>query len=91
MQKIDEGVRTRLRIGKWKEWKNPKLRRRNLLQLDINKRKAYEWSNSSKGYCRIAHSPILLRALNNKYWNKQGYKGFYQTYYWRTEKQPSLF
>jgi len=91
MQKIDECVRTRLRIGKWKEWKKPKARRRNLLQVGIKWQKAYEWSNSSKGYCRIAHSPILCRALNNKYWSKQGYKGFYQTYYWRTEKQLSLF
>jgi len=91
MQKIDEGIRTRLRIGKWKEWKRPKARRRNLLQLGIRKQKAYEWSNSSKGYCRVAHSPILCRALNNEYWSKQGYTGFYQTYYWRTEKQPSLF
>jgi len=91
MQKIDECVRTRLRIGKWKEWKKPKARRRNLLQVGIKWQKAYEWSNSSKGYCRIAHSPVLCRALNNKYWSKQGYKGFYQTYYWRTEKQLSLF
>jgi RNA-directed DNA polymerase len=91
MQKIDELVRIRLRIGKWKEWKRPKARRRNLLQLGIRKQKAYEWSNSSKGYCRVAHSPILCRALNNEYWSKQGYTGFYQTYYWRTEKQPSLF
>lgn len=91
MQKIDEWIRTRLRIGKWKEWKNAKSRRRNLLQLGIRKQKAYEWSNSSKGYCRIAHSPILCRTLNNEYWSKQGYKGFSQTYHWHTEKQPSLF
>jgi RNA-directed DNA polymerase len=91
MQKIDEGVRTRLRIGKWKEWKHPKARRRNLLQLGIKKQKAYEWSNSSKAYCRVAHSPILCRSLSNDYWSKQGYTGFYKTFYQRTEKQTSLF
>jgi len=91
MQEIDGSVRTRLRMCKWKEWKRPKTRRRNLLELGINKQKAYEWSNSSKGYCRIAHSPILCRSLNNEYWNKQGYRGFFQTYYWRTEKQTTLF
>jgi len=91
MQEIDGIVRTRLRMCKWKEWKRPKTRRRNLLELGINKQKAYEWSNSSKGYCRIAHSPILCRSLNNEYWSKHGYRGFFLTYYWRTEKQTSLF
>jgi group II intron reverse transcriptase/maturase len=91
MEKLDEWVRTRLRIGKWKEWKRPKARRRNLLELGINQSKAYQWSYSSKGYCRIAHSPILLRALNNSYWSKQGYQGFYQHYYNRTTSQTSLF
>jgi RNA-directed DNA polymerase len=91
MERLDEGVRTRLRICKWKEWKVPKGRRRNLLQLGINKSKSYQWSNSSKGYCRIAHSPILLRALNNSYWSKQGYQGFYQHYHNRTTLQTSLF
>ena len=91
MGKLDEGVRTRLRIGKWKEWKHPKTRRRNLLHLGINKSKAYQWSNSSKGYCRIAHSPLLCRALNNTYWSKQGYQGFYQHYHNCTTLQTSLF
>ncbi len=91
MEKLDEGIRTRLRICKWKEWKRPKARRRNLLQLGINKSKAYQWSNSSKGFCRVAHSPMLCRALNNTYWSKQGYTGFYQHYHNRTELQTSLF
>ncbi len=91
MKKLDEGIRTRLRICKWKEWKVAKARRRNLLQLGINKSKAYQWSNSSKGFCRIAHSPILCRALNNAYWSKQGYQGFYQHYQNRTQLQTSLF
>lgn len=91
MEKLDEGIRTRLRICKWKEWKRPKARRRNLLQLGINKSKAYQWSNSNKGFCRIAHSPILCRALNNTYWSKQGYQGFYQHYHNLTTLQTSLF
>jgi RNA-directed DNA polymerase len=91
MEKLDEGVRTRLRIGKWKEWKRLTARRRNLLQSGINKSKAYQWSNSSKGYCRVAYSPILCRALNNTYWGKQGYQGFYQQYYNRTTLQIPLF
>jgi RNA-directed DNA polymerase len=91
MERLDEGVRMRLRICKWKEWKVSKSRRRNLLQLGISKSKAYQWSNSSKGFCRIAHSPILQRTLNNNYWSKQGYQGFYQHYHNRTTLQTSLF
>jgi RNA-directed DNA polymerase len=91
MERLDEGIRMRLRMCKWKEWKVPKARRRNLLQLGINKSKAYQWSNSSKGFCRVAHSPILQRTLNNSYWSKQGYQGFYQHYHNRTTLQTSLF
>ncbi len=45
----------------------------NLQKLGINKQKAYEWGNSRKRYCRIAHSPILCRALNNEYFGSEYY------------------
>jgi group II intron reverse transcriptase/maturase len=91
LQSLDELVRTRLRIGKWKNWKRPKTRVINLMKLGVSKGQSYMWGNSSKGYCRVAHSPILLRTLNNIYWRKQGYKGFAETYRERKEIQTSLF
>ena len=91
MQALDELVRTRLRIGIWKQWKKPKNKRMHLIKLGIPKQKAYEWSNSRKGYCRTAHSPILCRALNNEYFTKQKYVGFTNYYYWKTEHQRKLF
>jgi RNA-directed DNA polymerase len=91
MQDLDGLVRTRLRICHWKIWKKPATRVKRLLKLGISKQKAYEWGNSSKGYCRIAHSPILCRTLNNQYLTKQGYYGFYNTYHGKTDAQPSLF
>lgn len=91
MQQLDEQVRTRLRMGIWKQWKKPWTKRRNLQKLGINPQKAYEWSNSRKGYCRIAHSPILCRALNNEYFTRQRYIGFANYYYWKTEHQTKLF
>src|SRR5690606_1609530 len=66
MQELDAIVRTRLRIGIWKQWKKAKTKRKSLIQLGIPKQKAYEWSNSRRSYCRVAHSPILCRALSNK-------------------------
>lgn len=91
MQDLDGLVRTRLRICRWKVWKKPATRVKRLLKLGASKQNAYQWGNSSKGYCRIAHSPVLCRTLNNQYFVKQGYKGFYNTYHGKTEAQPSLF
>lgn len=91
LHRLDELVRTRLRIGKWKNWKRPKTRVRELMRLGASKVQAYTWGNSSKGHCRIAHSPILLRTLNNGYWRSEGYKGFAETYRERKELQTSFF
>jgi RNA-directed DNA polymerase len=91
MEELDKTIRTRLRMGIWKQWKRPATRVRNLLRLGIDKQKAYEWGNSRKGYCRVAHSPILCRALNNEYFTKQRYIGFANYYYWKTEHQTKLF
>lgn len=92
MQQLDEYVRTRLRMGLWKEWKNCKTRIFNLLKLKASKQKAYEWGNSSRGYCRVAHSPILCTTLNIAYFSRQGYVGFSNTYKRVTEEtQTSLF
>lgn len=90
-KEIDELVRTRLRMGIWKQWKKPKTKMRNLQKLGINSQKAYEWSNSRKGCCRIAQSPILRRALTNDYFSRQGYIGFANYYFWKTEHQLKLF
>ena len=91
MQQLDELVRTRLRMGIWKQWKKPKTKRINLIKLGIKSGKAYEWSNSRKGYCRVSHSPILCRALNNEYFTRLRYIGFTNYYYWKTEHQTKLF
>jgi RNA-directed DNA polymerase len=91
MQRLDEGIRTRLRITTWRKWKRIKTKVNNLIKLGIAKSKAYMWGNSSKGACRIAHSPILCRTLNVEHWRKAGYIGFYNYYHWQTDGQPSLF
>jgi len=91
MKELDEMIRTRLRIGIWKQWKKPKTRRINLEKLGIKSGKAYEWSNSRKGYCRIAHSPIVCRVLTKEYFTRLGYVGFSNYYYWKTEQQTKLF
>ena len=92
MQNLDALVRSRLRMGLWKEWKTCRTRVVNLLKLNASKQKAYEWGNSSRGYCRVARSPILCTTLNNSYFTKQGYTGFHNTYLRLTNAaQPPLF
>jgi len=88
---LDKMVRVRLRMIIWKQWKKIHTRMRNLIKLGIPKGKAYEWSNSRKSYCRIAHSPILCRALDNAHFTKLKYRGFANHYYWKTEHQKKLF
>jgi RNA-directed DNA polymerase len=91
MQRLDESVRVRLRICQWKAWKKPAAKIRQLMKLGVRKQKAYEWGNSRKSYCRIAHSPILQTTLNKELLGKRGYRGFYNTYHGKTEAQSSLF
>lgn len=91
MEQLDELVRTRLRIGIWKQWKKGRTKMQNLIRLGITGQKAYVWSNSRKGYCRIAQSPILRLALNIGYFTRHQYIGFANYYYWKTEHQTKLF
>jgi RNA-directed DNA polymerase len=91
MTELDEMLRTRLRISTWRRWKRIRTKITNLIQLGIKKTKAYMWANTSKGACRIAHSPILMTVLSKTYWQKKGYVGFYNYYHWQNEGRPSLF
>ncbi len=72
----DKWLRRRLRQVRWKEWKRPSARFRNLLAQGIARQQAYEWANSSKGCWRMASSPPLSRALPNAYWVQLGLTGF---------------
>lgn len=91
MQRLDEMVRVRLRIGIWKQWKKPKTRIKNILKLGANKLNAFRWGNSSLGPCRIAHSQVLNTTLKNVYFQKLGYVGFNNYYFWKREHQLKLF
>jgi group II intron reverse transcriptase/maturase len=78
---LDEWLRRRLRQVRWKEWKVPNARRRNLVALGIPPEKAREWAASGKGPWRIAGSPPLQRALPNAYWTSLGLHGFSAPYH----------
>lgn len=73
VKEIDPWLRRRIRMCIWKSWKRCKTRIRNLIRCGIDKRKAYEWGNTSKGYWRIADSWILHRAINTDALHRRGY------------------
>lgn len=80
METLDRMVRTRLRICRWKAWKRPSTRVRELRKLGVSPQKAYMWGNTSKKYCRICYSPIMSTTLTISYFSRQGYTGFVQAY-----------
>ncbi len=80
LQSLDEWVRSRIRMVTWKRWKRVRTRFVNLQKLGINKERAWMWANTRKGYWRIAHSPILLRALSNDRIKRAGYLSFVGCY-----------
>lgn len=70
---LDQWIRRRLRACIWKQWKKVKTRYRNLIKLGIPRQKAYEYSNTRKGYWRISNSPILHKSITNKYLEYLGF------------------
>jgi RNA-directed DNA polymerase len=81
LRDLDEWLRRRMRQIRWKEWKRPWTRRQNLRRLGIFDRQAREWAASSKGYWRIAGSPVLQRALPNEHWDDLGLLGLRETWH----------
>ena len=73
LQILDEWLRRRIRMCAWKSWKKIKTKFTNLVKLGTTKYQAWQWANTRKSYWRIAKSPVLNRALNNKRIAERGY------------------
>jgi group II intron reverse transcriptase/maturase len=91
LSRLDGNIRMRLRMCLWKQWKNAKARRRNLLKLGIDRSTASGYSHTYKGYHRIAISRSVSAALSIEYFSLKGYIGFRHYQYLRTGLQKSLF
>lgn len=66
MLEIDKWTRRRMRMVTWKRWKRVRTRFYWLKRLGVNKRKAWEWANTRKGYWRVSNSHILGKTLTNE-------------------------
>ena len=80
VQTLDKWIRRRIRMCYWKQWKKIKTKHDNLVKLGIENYKAWEVANSRKAYWRIADTPILHTALNNKTLERLGYTSLSSVY-----------
>ena len=69
---LAEWVRRRVRLYYWKQWKQPRTRRRHLLALGIPREEVHMASRSRKGYWRMSGNSIVQRALTNQWLHEQG-------------------
>ncbi|MEU6720411.1 group II intron maturase-specific domain-containing protein [Nonomuraea sp. NPDC046802] len=76
LRDVDEWLRRRMRQTRWKEWKRYPGQAPEPWQVGIPDAVGREWAASSKGYWRIARSPVLQRALSNTHWDDLGRVGY---------------
>ncbi|NLB78064.1 MAG: group II intron reverse transcriptase/maturase [Clostridiaceae bacterium] len=81
---IDQWLRRRLRMYIWKRWKRIRTRYAMLKRLGLEHEKAFMFACTSKGYWRIANSPILNLTVTDNRLRKSGYTFF--TDYYKTVK-----
>lgn len=69
---LEDWMRRRVRLYYWKQWKQPRTRRRNLIKLGANPKKVKLATRSRKGYWRMSSNSIVQAALTNAYLHEQG-------------------
>ena len=79
-QTLDKWIRRRIRMCYWKRWKKCKTKRENLIKLGISEDVARKHSRSRKSYWRMADTPAMHIALNNKTLEKLGYTSLTSVY-----------
>ena len=70
--KIDEHLRTRIRVIIWKQWKIPKRRIKALIQLGVKPELARTVSYTRKGYQQICKTTYIQFAINIERLRKRG-------------------
>lgn len=80
MNELNGWLKRRIRQYIWKQWKKPRTKYKNLIRLGIEEQKAFEWSNTRKGYWRISASYILHRSLTDEKLAQLGYMNISEKY-----------
>lgn len=66
LTKVDEHLRTRIRMIIWKQWKLPKTREKNLVKCGYTVDEARGLANCRRGYMYVAHSKVLQNAITKE-------------------------
>jgi len=69
---LAEWVRRGVRLYYWKQWKQPRTRRRNLIRLGANPDEVKLATRSRKGYWRMSSNRIVQQAMTNRWLEEQG-------------------
>jgi RNA-directed DNA polymerase len=69
---LDKWIRRRVRACFWQQWRRPRTRIRNLLQLGVPKVESLTHGSSSKGPWVMSSSKALHKALSTDYLTKLG-------------------
>ena len=69
---LAQWIRRRVRLYYWKQWKQPRTRRRHLLALGVDPKQVHMASRCRKGYWRASQIEIVRYALNNRWLDEQG-------------------
>ena len=69
---LSQWIRRRVRLYYWKQWKQPRTRRRHLLALGADPATVHMATRSRKGYWRMSQNEIVRYALNNRWLEEQG-------------------
>jgi RNA-directed DNA polymerase len=70
--RIDEKLRSRIRVIIWKQWKIPRKQIKSLIQLGIPEEEAKGLTFCRKGYRYIGLSKVVQRAISNKRLKQRG-------------------
>ena len=73
LTRIDEKLRSRIRVIIWKQWKVPKKQIKALVQLGIPLEEAKGLTYCRKGYRFIGYSRVVQRAISNKRLKQRGF------------------
>ena len=72
IQKIDEHLRTRIRVIIWKQWKKITKREKSLIKLGVEPELAHNCACTRKGYYQICKTTYIQFAINNERLRKRG-------------------
>ena len=65
-RRLDENIRSRLRMCIWKHWKTPQNRAKHLMLLDVPRWAAFNIAYCGNRYARIARNGWVHKAISNK-------------------------